>query len=281
MKRCLSALFSFFLLFWCACDGDIFNDAEQAVVIEGWIEDSQHPYFFVTRSLSAKDVYRNYSDLDKKNLIKDAVITIKDGDRSFILHTDSTDGLYIPICYTSEDLVGKAGMNYTVSINIDGQEISSETSIPSSEFEGYVEVVETDFDGCYALKLHVSSLGKEEYGRVFVKIAGLTDGYLLSPGSFIKSQESTEQFEVSISRPNLQVINNSDSYFHPGEQVQIRVSMMNPATYLMWEEYEKRLELSRNPLFPFTTNLDSMFGREVLGYWTGYNSYYYDVIIDK
>lgn len=281
MKRYRFAFYYFVLLLLSACEGDVFNDAEQTVVIEGWIEDKQHPCFFVTHSLSVKDVYQNYSNLKNENLVKDAIITITEGDRSFILHADSTDGLYIPICYTCEELVGKAGMNYSVNINIDGQEIFSETSIPPSSFEGHVEVVETEIEGSYALKLHVYCLGKEEYGRVFVKIAGLTEGYLLSPGSFLKEQGSSEEFEVCISRPNLQVITSSDPFFHSGEQIQIRVSMMSLETYLMWEEYEKRLDLSRNPLFPFTTNFGSMFGKEVLGYWAGYNSYYYDVIIGK
>lgn len=258
-----------------SCEGDLYNDVDPTCVVEGWIETGSSPKFYVTNAISVAEALQNYQNLSEINIDKEASIWINDGEKEFLLYPESNTNHVISTCYTNKECVGKEGKTYMARILIDDHEFLSFTTIPKTRFEGDVYFEESDEPGLYQIKMRISQIDNSELGRIFVRIDGLTDDFLLTPSTLIDGSEC----EIMIPRPNLQYFNNGQTGYQSGEVVQIKVSMMDKNIFQMWEDYEKRLDLSRNPLFQLTTNLTSSLGENIVGYWAGYNSFFFEVRI--
>lgn len=268
---------SFFIL--ASCSEDIYNNADTNIVIEGWICQDQNPMVYITKSVSVSEAYAKYKTIGDYILVTDAEVFIScEGiDYPLSLHKDSTK--LLPYFYTCEGLCGQENKTYILHVKWNNFNIESETEVPTSRKIVSLSSKKNKNSSNYFLYCTIQSPLPNDYGYVFVKIEGIDHEYILAPTTGCEGQTKDDSFRtIQIPRPVHQYLKENYSHYNPNEQVSIRYSIMNQSIFDLWQDYEERLDLSRNPLFPMRTNLQSL-GSHCIGYWAGYACSYDSIMI--
>lgn len=130
MKNFIYILFAIFL--FTSCEKDITVDLpkpEEKYVVEGYIEQYQHPYVFITKNLPYFDQI-SLSTIEE-NIILDAIVTVSDGDYTETL-TLAYDSLQFPYYkYVGNTIIGEAGKSYDLTIKIGDDKLTATTIIPN------------------------------------------------------------------------------------------------------------------------------------------------------
>ncbi|MCR5362034.1 MAG: DUF4249 domain-containing protein [Bacteroidales bacterium] len=257
------------LPFFAACEGDIFYDSQPCLVIEGWIARDETPKVLLTTSINVDEAYSEYDRIDQKCVVRDAEVSILSEGKQYRLYgqSDSTD--LVSYFYTTGNFVGETGKQYTVRVNYKQWEINADAVVPSSHGIDSIRISEIDGTGKYAINVLVKNMTPSEYGRFFIRSSSdrYQDFLLVEDSGLDGEHWSKDEKWVTLFRPQIQYKNNS-SYFDSGELVEIQFRTMNKDLFYWWEEYETRLNLSRNPLMPLSSNFFNKDG--VYGYWGGY-----------
>lgn len=132
MLRKYGFLLGVLALLLSACEKEIkldLPDAETKVVVEGVIENGQHPYVVLTRSSSYFAPVNEWID----NLfIDDATVVVTDGTITDTLTLTLDYELFAPLpflVYKSNNIVGEVGKTYDLTIVAEGQTLNASTTI--------------------------------------------------------------------------------------------------------------------------------------------------------
>ena len=258
-----------FLSLLTACDGDILCSSAPQLVIEGHISQEGFPVVRVTKSMSVEEVYQNYHSVERKCLVREADVSIlADGQTYHLIgETDSTS--LIPYYYTTHELMGTTGKGYQLNVSYQDWCISSTVTIPTALSIDSVSIVPSTQSEALLLRVLLVNKSTEPiYGRFFLRTSSFRySDYLLVPDAGFDSEKyPSDSVWINLTRPQVQYKDNV-SGFMPGEIIDIQFCTMDKTQYLWWEDYESRLSLSRNPLFPLSNSFNN---DGVLGYWAGY-----------
>lgn len=106
-------------------DYDI-NNAEEKLVVEGWIESDGFPVVLLTMT-AAPDVAEDINLADY--IAKYAKVTISDGDTTVILTGVVDRNYYPPVVFKNFDMRGKVGKEYLLTAVYEGRRVSACTKI--------------------------------------------------------------------------------------------------------------------------------------------------------
>lgn len=269
-----------------ACEKEVnleLPDAETKVVVEGVIENGQHPYVVLTRSSSYFAPVGEWVD----NLfIEDATVVVSDGTMSDTLLLTLDYEIFAPLpflVYKSNNIVGEVGKTYDLTIIAEGKTLTASTTIttpvaldslwfqpdPGADFDtlGYVWAQLTD---------------PTEQGNNyawFSKHLGV-DGRFLAPGGytfddkFFNGATITFPYQRAGGDRLQEDVEDQDSTIHPwfysqGDTIAIKFCTMDYAHYKFRDILEDVAQGGDNP-FSSPATVPTNLGEDGLGYWGGF-----------
>ncbi len=241
------------------------------VVVEGQIENGQYASVLLSTSVSFTELMDTTSLLD--HAIRNAKITISDGDKSEILLLKVNKKKIPPYEYVTQRMKGEIGKTYTLTIEYDDKIISAETYIPEpviidslwfskktpSDRIGYVHISFKNVSNH-----HYRIATKEESEDIYIPcLYGNVDKTLYPKETQIKMQINKG--------PIIFPETSYTSYFPDSVDIKVKLSTQLQASYDFWTSYQNEIINSQNPIFPSTQRLKSNV-KGGIGIWAGYGS---------
>jgi hypothetical protein len=120
----------------------------------------------------------------------------------------------------------------------------------------------------------------KDYYKTFVLSPDDNNQFLSSfMGNLDDDDFSTDTIDIAVLKGRSIYNNRFSPLFKIGESISVKFCHIEENAYHFWNEYEKALYFSRNPIFSTRMNLPSNITGG-LGYWFGYGSTYYNLIIE-
>jgi len=290
MKNAL-ILISLVLLF-ASCEKNInidLKNADDLLVVDAEIENGAFPTVVLTKS------FQYFSKIDPQLLsglfVHNAVITINNGPRTHRLkeYAIPLGGGYTGYVYTADSaniataFAGEFGKQYYLSINVDGKEYSSSTSIPVlAKYPDSVwfknAPMNPDSNARVLMVKVTDPPGLGNYIRYFTKRNG---------GSFLPGENSVfDDAVIDGSTYSLQVSQGIDknnrvpadsNFFKKGDTVTLKISNIDKATYTFWNTWEFAQASIGNP-FSQPNKVIGNINNGALGAFCGYANWFKTVI---
>lgn len=249
---------------------------ESRLVIDGSIEEGGYAQVALTNSVAyLEDVNRDdlltVSELGAKVILSNGVQS-----EVLVLRRNSRSN-FPPFVYESDQIVGEVGKNYTLTIEFEGEEYVSTTTIPPSVSLDTVwyEIRE---DRYFIYGRLSDSTEDENYYRVFTSVNGgrqYTPTYLstLSDEHF-----DGKTFDFSIYR-RFRGFDGTEGHgaFYPGENVTVKFSSLDREHYLFWTTVESEIYSFSNPFSSSGNDVEFNVDPKAIGVWGGYSSTYYSL----
>lgn len=238
------------------------------LVVEGWIENGQHPIVMVSESIGiASD-----REMDTKGILdhiaKWAKVSISDGTRTDILTGIPDPEYFPPYIFTTSNITGEVGKSYTLKVEYKDYKMEATTRIPDPvPIENvYVQSVT---DTTASLRVCFTDPPQTgQYYKIFTRTEGKDSHYHPSALTNVSDESLdgyTEMFIYSTQRlmdfvdfPNI----------HVGDVLWIKLCTMDRPGYLYWNNFEIMLASNMLSMF-YESDLESNM-EGALGYWTGY-----------
>lgn len=270
------------LLCLLSCEGDDTIQVQPQLVVEGWIDSDGFPVVILTTTVPIGEEKQSVSSLEDY-VVKWAKVTVSDGEQDVIL-TGKVDKDYFPsYIYTTGRMRGVAGKTYRLTVEYDGYYAEAEATIPQrAEVDSFkVERLGED-SGYYGLYAYFKDNPAEKnYYKFFVHTSSSPYKSFASARLGLVNDEVIADSVICAPIHRDHNVTEWDDYeqnFAYGETVRVKIAQIDSVGYDFWKSYEEVATLSRNPLFPSTSSLRSNV-RGALGYWLGYGSSKYTVIM--
>jgi hypothetical protein len=274
---------SFLLLLFTACEKDIIvdlPDPEKQYIVEGYIEQNQHPYVFVSKNIPYFEKISINSLMNK--MVLDAEVIVSDG-----IISETLELIYDPLQfpyykYVGNSIIGEAGKTYYLTIKIGDETLTSSTIIPNPvKLDSLKYIFEekyiTNNDSIDSLGIGFlwfyfndpDTLGN--YYKLYTKVLGEDPIFYAPYSSVAEDKIINNQFvEFSTYRgqnPLVEVKNYYDWFFKGGDTIIFKFTSIDVRTYQFWLTLE--LDNSNGGPFasPITIKTNINGG---LGIWGGY-----------
>lgn len=213
------------LLFSCEEKNRYYEGYEQSIIVDGQIELNGYPKVFLTRNIP---YYVNIDSADLPYMVlKQAKITVSDGETSEVLTLRMDKKEFPPYFYQGNVLTGKAGRVYTLTIDYGELKITSATSIPAPVLLDSVwfqaNSAKDSLGKIYA-KL-TTAPGQAKFFRTYTRLPKQRtfvptlisnfDGRLFQGSNFI--------FHLNKGPETFLSIENSDFYFRKGDTILLKI----------------------------------------------------------
>lgn len=253
------------------CEADIMDQADPAIVVEGWIEEGAGPVVILSSTVTMSTTEQKVEDLSQY-LIKWAKVTVSDGEQEAILSYKVTSHYFPPYIYTTSRILGKAGKTYNLKVEYEGQTITGSTTIPPKVKIDTAYTEPTDISGQYSVKIGFQDNSEtHDFYKIFCKDDSTSSMYLSAALQTIDDatlEDSKIQWNVYRGTYYDKEYNLN---FVPGEKIKVKLCHIDSASFNFWTDYEKTLTLSRNALTQYTKNIRTNLSGGI-GYWCGYGS---------
>ena len=293
MKYLLSFII---VLTFISCEKDIEIDlpeAEEKIVVEGSIEQGLPPLVFLTKSTGFFEP-TDFNTL-RSLMIHDAVLTVFDGTVAVELIEICTDQLPVEllpdvadflgvslevlqnfgICvYTTLDpnFIGEVGKTYDLTINVEGQILTSTTTIPplvAPDEYWYKDQPGFSDQGFLWFSLNDPPEIGDAY-RVFTKRIGKDDRFIPANGSVFNDDFFNGlDFEAFIFSGHATEGDQESGHFVQGDVIAIRFCTIDQPHFQFWNSYEVSIFNNGNPFAAPATIKTNIEGGG-LGVWGGY-----------
>ena len=284
-KHIIATLLFFLML---SCEKDITVDLpkpDSKVVVEGYIEQNQNPYVVLTKNAPYFD--KVDADTFGELFILDAKVTVSNGHEEVPLEIGFHPDRFPYFYYTTNQITGQVGVEYTLKIDLDTLVLKAKTTIPnpvivdSLKFKndepydtlGYMWFYFTDPD----------TLGN--YYRIFSKTLG-RDKDFLHPLSSVADDQliNGQDVEFSTYHPVKEIADTTDNfdetdfYFAIGDTVILKFCSITAEHYYFWKTLEQQSMSGGNPFSSPATIRTNIVGGG-LGIWGSYGTYIDTLII--
>lgn len=256
-------------------------DAEQLpLVVEGWIENGEHPIVIVTK---AADLSRDISSFEEYVQKWCRVsIAVDDGEAEMLTGRINHD--YTPsFLFTSKRITGSRGQKYTLKIETDKDTIVATTIIPSRE--AFIDSVKVErspsCDTLYQIRAFSSAICQrpDGYYKFFTRVMNKETRFY---SSFLGTFEGTTYNSENGFTVSKGIHDTFTGKFTPqyscGDKVMLKLAVLTPEGFDFWNAYENAVSLGGNLFFPSSkgcpTNLQVLRkgAPQPRGYWLGYSS---------
>jgi hypothetical protein len=266
---------------------------EPKLVVEGIIENSQHPSVYLTRSL---DFFSNISREELAgSFVRNAEVTISDGVNTETLkeYEVRISGDTLLYYYTTDTargsaaMVGEMGATYHLSIKTEGKEYTATTTIPYltktlDSLYYYSALFPGDSSKVILYGRFNDPPGFGNYIRYFTNV----NGGIYLPGlnsvfddQVVDGKKYNVQIEKGVDR-NTDIDFENYSYFNRGDIVSVKFCNIDKATYDFWRTIEYSYASIGNP-FSSPTKVIGNISSGALGYFGGYAVQYASIIIPE
>jgi len=283
----LLILFLFSAFGFISCEKEINIDLPEEtpkIVIEGYIENGQPAVVSITKSAPYFDPIDSTTLLS--SMVLNAVVTVSDGTTTEQLQFDTVMSIP-PIIYVGKNIIGEVGKTYYLTVVVDGQTYTSQTTLPSPvAFDSLWFKLAPGNDTIGDLFALGTDNGAEyNYYRVFTQ--NTTLDYKFVPifesvwdDKFFNGMSFTIQLYHGISS-NITGMFEDDGDrgmgYKIGDMVITKLCTMDYDSYNFWSAAESEITYGSNP-FMTTTSVPTNIKGGAIGCWTGYTATY-DTII--
>ena len=271
------------LLIIAGCTKDITLEVPQAepkVVIEGYIENGQNPYIIVTKNTPYFGVLDSATLVNL--LVQDAVVTVSDGNITAACPLTFDPNVFPYFIYKTTAIVGEVGKTYYLSVTVNGQTYSAQTTIPALKpLDSIWFQTEVNLDSLGYLWAHGTdpdTLGN--YYRILAKREGKDDTYVATfPSSMDDKFINGQSFDFTLSRgakSNSQAIDDNNieaGFFKRGDVIIVKFCGIDKDHYNFWRTAEQVIYGGSNP-FSSPMNVKSNISNGGLGIWGGQHAVY-------
>lgn len=259
---------------------------QSEIVLEGWIEDDGHPFVMIHNSYTEGEQYNSVQEVIENKTIFWGKVTISKDDYSDVM-TGHLDTMYLPpYYYSSVEIKGKSGNSYQIKAEYDGQFVTATTTIPSRvEFDsisievideervklmGYLQDVDSA-DNYYVL--FYRHRGDKQYVNCFLGVASdkeaKGEGFIQIP---IYNNVSVNNLKENEQHPS--------RFFDLNDTLYIKLSAVDKISYEIWMDISSLSTTSSIAFMPVYKNIKTnIVGGK--GYWCGYASSVYSLVLDK
>lgn len=258
----LSLLFS-------ACIDEV-SPEPRRLVVEGWIESGEYPVVIVSYTVPVSK-QRIPIDSLSKYVERWARVEVSDGEHTVVLTGRADRTRPQGYLYTTTDLRGVPGREYTLRVEAGAFQATAHTTIPyPCAFEQLTARPVTAAGDLFTLEgVLRDTVNHTAYYKLFAATYGIDEyakpAYL---GNFTNEDFLLREATITINPPQDQILDYTP-YFKAQSVVRVKLARMDSTAYSFWHSLEQNAELGRNPLFPYTENLKgNVAGAE--GYWIGY-----------
>lgn len=243
---------------------------ETQLVVEGWIENGEHPVVMVSESIGVTTNAPIDANAMVGHLAKWAKVSISDGEETVILTGMGTADLFPPYMFSSSKITGEVGKTYTLRVEYKDYVATAEATIPEP----------VPIDTLY-IRTVADSLGtimcgftdpsdKENYYKIFTRtkdkdtrfhpsaLAQTTDENLSGYSEMFVY--STQRLLEPIDMPNIR----------EGDEVEVKLCTMTSELFDFWNRFEIFLTANMVDFRPVTDNTVHANMHGALGYWAGY-----------
>lgn len=256
--------------------------SEPRLIVEGWIDDKGAPVVIVSTDIPISSEMHDLSDIGQ-HLVRWAKVTVSDGEQTVIL-TGKVDRRYFPpYIYTTSEMEGQAGRGYTLTVDYHDFHASAFTTIPSpADLDSLCVRKRPDSDALYSIEAYFRDNPSERNYYKFFSCVGARSRMFLSSYIQTISDEMLnpgEEIQVSVLRGRTSpTITDYVPYYLKGDTVFVKFAQIDSVSYSVWSQLEHTATLSRLPISMSVKN-PSFNVNGALGYWCGYGSRIYPVIV--
>jgi hypothetical protein len=278
-------LFIGIVFFIASCEKEITIDMPQTetkIVIEGAIEEGQHPWVFVSKNAPFFDPVD--SSVIANLLVWNAKVIVTDGVDTDSLHICIDPYCFPYIKYVSNNIIGQVGKTYRLKVQVGDKEYTATTGIlPAVHLDSMIFKPDFNQDTLGFIWIYLKdpdTLGN--YYRVFTKILGRDSVYLHPYPSVIDDKFFNGQYsEYSLEEgrnpleDNLYDADGKDAqgvprwYFRRGQTVVVKLCSMDAFHYDFWYSVEQQFITDGNP-FASPVSVRTNINGGALGVWGGY-----------
>ena len=265
-----------------SCESDDTIQVQPQLVVEGWIDSDGFPVVILTTTAPIDEHKQSISSLEDY-VVKWAKVTVSDGEQEVVL-TGKVDKDYFPsFIYTTGQMRGFAGKTYKLRVEYDDYYAEAETTIPQKIEVDSFKVARLGKDSQY-YGLHAyfeDNPSEKNYYKFFVYTSSSPYRSFTSARLGLINDEVITGTTICAPIHRDHSITEWDDYeqnFTFAEIVRVKIAQIDSIGYQFWKSYEEASTLSRNPLFPTTKSLRSNVNG-ALGYWLGYGSSKYTIIM--
>ncbi|GEM58168.1 DUF4249 domain-containing protein [Flavobacterium columnare] len=252
---------------------DNLNDTKVSkpkLIVEGWIEENGVANVILSKSIPTNTNF-NQNNIDKY-FIRAAKVTVSDGVNAEILHLKMVNGYIPPFIYTGENIIGKKGFTYTLTIEFDGQELRAETSIPESVPIKELSIEKID-DFKRKIGIEFIDPDNKNYYQIGTRIVGKDSLFIPTLYGTIDDETFiTKKVKLNLLKGiQFYPVENTETYFPSGKIIEVKLRTLEKKSYEFWNSWQNDVLNGQNPLFPATFNLKSNI-KGGLGIWAGYGA---------
>ncbi len=243
---------------------------ETQLVVEGWIENGEHPVVMVSESIGVVTNVPVDANAMISHLAKWAKVSISDGEKSVILTGMGTTDMFPPYMFTTSKITGEVGKTYTLKVEYKDYVATAETSIPrpvpidTLYIRSVADSVGTIICG------FTDPSGEENYYKIFTRTKGKDTRF--HPSALAQTTDenlsgysemfiySTQRLMDHIDMPNVR----------EGDEVEVKLCTMTPELYNFWNSFELFIAANIVDFRPVADNNVHANMHGALGYWAGY-----------
>jgi hypothetical protein len=276
------------LALFSSCEKDITVNLPHTapqLVVEGYVYSGEAPYVFVTRSADYFDPLDSAALI--AHLVFDAVVLVSDGITTDTLSGTLDTDFSIPWVYKSSRLTGTPGRNYTLTVMVDSDTLTSVTQVPYLvPLDSVWFKVDGNRDSLGYAWAHLTDPDTLGNGyRWFAKRIGKDDDFIAPLGSVFEDKFiNGKSFDFGYNRgtpPNSTAeedLNEERGYFKKGDTIAVKFCTIDRRHFLFWRSVETQLSNNGNPFSSPGTIESNILGG--LGIWGGYGVSY-DTIVAR
>jgi hypothetical protein len=258
---------------------------ESKLVVEGYIEQGQPAYVFLTKSASYFDPVDSTSLFS--SIVMDASVKISDENNSEQLILGIVNA-FPPIAYVGNTIKGEIGKSYTLTVDWNGQTYTATTTIKNTvKWDSLWFKLKDNSDSIGNIFASATENGStQDYYRAYTKILHVDDDFVPIFGSvwddkFFNGESFVAQlyhgFASNIIPPDQD--NSRGLGYKLGDTVVTKLCTMDFKSFTFWKAAESEIYSGGNP-FASTTSVPSNISNGALGCFTGYGATY-DTIVCK
>ena len=278
MKKLFILFVSLLFAGMLSCEKEVeinFPEAEQEIVVDGWIEQNKQPVVVLTRTMPY------FAELDSatfRSLVvsKASVKVICDGEEEFLTFQKDTS-YFPPWIYRGLKLRGEAGKTYHLEIVVYDDTLTAQTTLPNPpKLDSIWSEPSPLVDTIRQLKIRFTDNPHEEnYYRIFSRIRDQDPYFEPAYASTLKDHNfNGEEVNMPVLKGYVSDHSNEDIFYPQNVQVELKFCCIDKVSYEFWKvsQFEKL-----NALNPFASSTNNVEGNITggKGIWCAYGASYY------
>lgn len=263
------------------CEWSELPEAEEVLVVEGWIDSGDFPIVMLTTSASVSRELQGVEQLEQ-HLIRWAKVTVSDGEQTVVLTGKEDKRYYPPYIYTTNQMRGVPGKTYRLEVSYKEYDAVAETKVPSPlPIDSFrVECCVGDDNLCQLIACFSDPVAEKNYYKFFSCLWGKDKVPLSAFLGVVDDVVTGTSAEVVVYQPQRIFEKDYVPYFQLSDSVVVKFCQLDSVSHKFWCEYENMNSFSGNLLFPATSSLCSNI-KGGTGYWFGYGSTTYYLVLSS